>query len=512
MPDTLASVLPRWAAMPSTAAVNAPGAAPLWHAFEARVGEWGGLIAVREPDRAWTFGDLAGWSERLAREFQAAGLKEGAAVGLHLPNGPAFLAGVLGLARAAAVIGLVSTKYEPGELAAVCDGAGLRWLLTAAPLRLGGLEERIASVREFDVAGTRVGLVRLLGPDGPGPIPPDTALIKFTSGSTGKPKGVALSAVSLLAEGGNIGSTLGWRPGTRILAPVPLSHSYGFHLGVLAVIAGGAEISLPDVIIPRRLFAMLAEQRTEIFVGIPTLYRQLLQTRLAATPLPALRFLLSATAPLPGSVIEAFAARFGLPICQHYGSSETGCVTNQVPSEAIARLDSVGRPFDGVTIRIQRPDGSEAAPGEDGEVVVSGAAVATGYVMGGPPESPFVGRTYRMGDLGRMVDGFLYLRGRLDDMINVGGLKVWPLEIARALEACPGVHEAGVAEAVTASGESVVYAQVTVADPGLTESTVLEHCGRVLAPYKVPRRIDIVAELPRGPTGKIRIPRQGLPS
>lgn len=488
-----------------------PGAAALWDAFHARVPGWAGLAAIRTPASLWTFGDLAGRADRLGRALRAAGLEDGAPVGLHLPNGAPFVAGVLALARAGAVVGLVSPRYEPAELGAVAEGAGLRWFLTTDPAGLGPLTDRIDSVTEFDLGGQPVRLVRLEGPEATR-LPADTALVKFTSGSTGTPKGVAMSAAAMLAEARHLAATLGWQPGTRILAPVPISHSYGFDLGVLPVITTGAELFLPDAIIPRRLFATLAEQRTEIFLGIPTLYRQLLQSRFEAPALPALRFLLSCTAPLPEALIAEFHERFGLPICQHYGSSETGAVANHVPAEVLARPGSAGRPIDGVTVRIVRPDGSEAPTGEEGEVVVSGPTVAIGYVMGGPTPSPFADGAYRMGDAGVMIDGFLHLRGRLDDMINVGGFKVWPAEVVRVLEACPGVLEAGVAEGVTASGETVVYAQVTVDRRAPTEAAIQEHCRLALAPYKVPRRIDIVAELPRGATGKIRIPRQRLVS
>ena len=497
--------------MYSPTIMRSSGTAALWQAFETGTRSWSGRTAVRSPGSAWTFGGLAGEAGRLAVALTGASLPEGAAVGLHLPNGAAFLAGVLGLARCSATIGLLSTKYGPGEMTAACDGAGLGWLLTTSPADLGALSDRITAVTECDVAGTRLSLVRLTTPDGAARIPAGTALIKFTSGSTGTPKGVAVSARAMMAEAANIGPTLSWRPGTRIMSPVPLSHSYGFNLGVLPVVVGGAELFLPDAVIPRRLLGTLAEQGTEIFLGIPTIYRQLLQSRIEPVPLPAIRYLLSSTAPLPAAVIEQFAARFGLPICQHYGASETGAVTNQRPADVAARTDSAGRAFHGVTIRILRPDGSEAPAGEEGEIVVTSDAVATGYVMGGPAESPFGNRTYRMGDAGKMVGGFLYVRGRLDDMINVGGLKVWPSEVTRALEACPGVSEAGVAEGITASGETVVYAQVTLADKALTEFALLEHCRESLAAYKVPRRIDVVAELPRGPTGKIKIPGQRLP-
>jgi long-chain acyl-CoA synthetase len=141
----------------------------------------------------------------------------------------------------------------------------------------------------------------------------------------------------------------------------------------------------------------------------------------------------------------------------------------------------------------------------DGEVVVTSGAVARGYVMGAPTDrQPFQPDGFHTGDRGRLQDGFLYIDGRVDDLINVGGFKVSPREVVDALESFPAVTEAAVIGVRDSRGEEVVYAVVALAHSA-TETEILAHCRTRLAEYKVPRRVNILTTLPRGPTGKVRL-------
>ena len=140
--------------------------------------------------------------------------------------------------------------------------------------------------------------------------------------------------------------------------------------------------------------------------------------------------------------------------------------------------------------------------------MVRSRAVAQGYIMGGPPgPSPLRDGVYRTGDLGVFEEGFLSLRGRRDRLINVGGLKVSPDEVVATLESHPAVWEAAVTGVRDAAGEEVVYAVVALR-AAATERDLLTFCRARLAEHKVPRRIDVGRELPRGPTGKVRIRRE----
>jgi long-chain acyl-CoA synthetase len=165
----------------------------------------------------------------------------------------------------------------------------------------------------------------------------------------------------------------------------------------------------------------------------------------------------------------------------------------------------------GVEIGTVDPEGQSLPQGAEGEVVISGPAVARRYILGRPEgPSPIRDGRYFTGDIGTIdKDGFLYVAGRIDKLINVGGLKVSPDEVVRVLESCPSVREAAVAGVRDGNNEEVVFAVVTLRSSA-GENDILEYCRGRLAEYKIPRRIDIREELPRTATGKVKLGPEDL--
>ena len=159
-----------------------------------------------------------------------------------------------------------------------------------------------------------------------------------------------------------------------------------------------------------------------------------------------------------------------------------------------------------VDIAVFDDDGNEQPRNVVGEIVITSKAVAEGYVMGEPPgETPFKGDSYWTGDIGFVDDdGFVHLSGRKSEIINVGGLKVSPHEVVLVLERFPAVNEAAAVGVKSGSGEEVVCAVVTLHRPA-TEDSIIAYCRDNLADYKVPRRVEIRDELPRGATGKVKL-------
>ena len=499
------------------------GAGPLWLAFEKRVRQRGAAPALVTQDRTVSFAELFAAAESLAGVLAERGIAPGDRVGLSLPNGPDFAITFLALCRLSTTVLLVSTRYGSAEGHAIVRGLAPRVFITVAGD--AGLSDGAVGALRLDLAeGPGLGAsLRLLFPLA-NPLSSDdaasaptvlsqAAVVKLTSGSTGEPKAVVLSAANVLAEAENVVTTLSLAPSDRIVVPVPLYHSYGFDLGLLSMLTAGCALVLREVFVPRQAWRDLNDPSTTVFLGVPSMYRFLCEVAPPSPPtLLHLRYLLSCTAPLPEELIANFRERFGVSICQHYGSSETGAVANHVPGRVAERLGSVGRPLHGVTVRVVGDDGVDVPVGQEGELVVESRAVAIGYAMGAPPEpSPLRTPTFRTGDLG-VVDGegFLFVRGRKDDVINVGGMKVYPLEVVRVLETHPSVREAAVAAMRDASGEQAVYAAVTLRErehdhEHVSASELVAHCKGQLADYRVPRRIDIMDELPRGPTGKVRL-------
>ncbi|MGH2932122.1 MAG: class I adenylate-forming enzyme family protein [Gaiellaceae bacterium] len=475
----------------------------LWAEFHSRTGALGDRVAVQTPAGSVTFDAIWSGAERLASDLLATGVEEGRVVGLMLRDSPRFLPAFLALCRLGTTVALLPPQYGQSELGAIASGVGLSSIVADEELAEG-----IAAAVPMSRSTAADGLEVLL-PAEAGDIAAaePEALLKFSSGSTAEPKGIALTAANLLTEVENVVATLDLGRADRVLAGVPLFHSYGFDLGVLPTLYSGTTLLLEDAFVPRRTLIALAESGATAFLGVPAQYRSLLATRVSGPlDLSGVRWLLSCTAPLAPETVLDFSDRFGVPICQHYGSSETGAVTTHVPSEVRRRPASVGRPMAGVQVSVVDADGGALLPGADGEVVVSSGAVARRYVLGAPPgPSPLGSGKFQTGDLGCIdPEGFLTLAGRRDAMINVGGFKVSPTEVAATLERHPAVREAAVLGVPDGRGEEVVYAAAALSR-SVDEAELLAFCRGALAEYKVPRRIEIRDALPRTASGKVRL-------
>jgi acyl-CoA synthetase (AMP-forming)/AMP-acid ligase II len=468
------------------------GSSLLWDAFQARTAGLGEAVAVEGPSGQLTFDELWREAERLATAFAGVGAREGGVVGLALGNSSLFSAVFLALCRLDATVALLPPQYGASELRAIVGGLGLSTIVArdAVASRVAGAVP-IASASALD----DLTVMRLESPDARGATRDDEVLLKFSSGSTAEPKGIALTAANVLAEIENVTTTLELGQGDRILAGVPLFHSYGFDLGVLPTLYSGTTLVIEDAFVPRRTTRALASG-VAAFLGVPAQYRSFLATRFDDPPdLSGARWLLSCTAPLAPETVSEFFERFDAPICQHYGSSETGAVTNHLPAEVPGRPASVGRPLSGVSVEVDA----------EGEIVVTSAAVARRYVLGAPEGEPLRDGVFRTGDLGRLdEEGFLTVLGRRDSMINVGGLKVSPAEVSATLERHPAVGEAAVLGFPDGRDEEVVYAVVSLTRSA-DESELLAFCRESLAEHKVPRRIEIRDSLPRTATGKVRL-------
>jgi long-chain acyl-CoA synthetase len=464
---------------------------------------------ARELDRATVVdagGTLSGSDLRrsagaLAGAFASAGVAEGAVVGLALESARALVPALVAAWELGATVVLVPPGLGPTELGAVADGLAPTHLVTVAAdaERIAGATGGTCAALPIEGQAPLALIARALGERDAALA--GVALVKLSSGSTGSPKAVVLTHANVAAEAANVAAALALGPGDRVVAPIPLTHSYGFDLGVLAVLASGATLEQRPAVSPRRALADMAG--ATVYLGVPSIYRVAAAAPVSAPPdLSGPRFLLSCTAPLSADLIRAFAERFGAPLCQHYGSSETGAIANHDPAAVLARPDSVGRAIAGVTVDVA---------GDTGELVVRGAAVALGYALGQPVEpSPFEGGGFRTGDLAEIdADGFIRLRGRLGSVINVGGLKVSPQEVAEALERHPKVRQAAVVGVPDGRGDELVAAAVVLAGD-VPSAELIAHCSGELAEHKVPRRIVVLAALPLGPTGKVRLRAEDL--
>lgn len=433
-------------------------------------------VAVRAGDVAWTRTDL----DALAREIgaQLHGLPTDSAVALAAPGGAAFFAGFLAIRRAglaALLVDPTSPRTEQRRIAAAL-GASATLLATN-----GGLDATSWSAAPaHDAPEPRAGC----------------AVIKLTSGTTGAPRGVAASAASVVADCLRLQAAMGLSGDDAILGAVPMSFSYGFSSVALPVLLCGNQVVLP----PESPLGALHPSALGAVDFVPTTPAVVhAMSRLGRKfELPdRVRLVITAGSPLRPAHARAFRERFGRAAHVFYGASECGGICFDAEGGAAER-GTVGAPLPGVEVTLE----------DEGRVVVHSDAVADGYVdvpAGVADDSTTLGGgTYRTGDLGVLRDGELALLGRRADRVVVAGRKIDLAEIEMVLLRADGVGDACViARAGSCDEREVCRAFVTpTAGATLDPEAVLAFCRGHLAPHKIPRTVQVVAEIPRTERGK----------
>lgn len=313
-----------------------------------------------------------------------------------------------------------------------------------------------------------------------------------TSGSTGRPKVVLAPTAGTLLIRLRQARDMGVDPADTYLVTAPLHLSFGLGAGLLTGLLGGATVVLPSLpLTPDGLRGSAERQPVTLTMGVGLAYRFLLA---AGARLPALRRAVIGGEPLPPELGRAWAERAGQPLTDSYGTSETGHVSTNVDGVA----GSVGRPLPGVEVR-------PAGDGGPGELLVRTPALALGYA--GDPEltaDRFRDGWFATGDLAEVgEDGHLFLRGRLDDQLNVGGSKVDPREVEAACRETLGLTDCAVAGVPLPSGRTEVCAYV-VADRPVGRADLVAALADRLSTHKIPTRVVQLDALPRGANGKLR--------
>jgi acyl-CoA synthetase (AMP-forming)/AMP-acid ligase II len=355
------------------------------------------------------------------------------------------------------------------------------------------------------------GLFELLrsfddGDDAPeaGAGPDDLCVLSFTSGTSSAPKGVMHRYGNYFWIADQTIDMWKLTENDRMLEFRSLSWASSHMLCLNPALRVGATILLANRFSRSRFFGWLRDFRPTMVIGVPTVVNMLLETEPTAKDVEAmsgLRFMSSSTAPLMVEQHRRFEETYGTELVQLYGMSEGGVVaSNHVGAR---RIGSVGRPGLYQNLQIVGPDGEPLPHGEVGEIEIGGAQPARAYLLPDGTEEP-IGRL-RTGDLGYLdADGFLMVTGRAKDVIIRGGVNIAPLEIDNVLAAHPDVHEAatvGVPDRVY--GEEAV-SFVAIREGSATDAAAIsEHCNKSLPPFKRPKRVILLAEIPKNARGKI---------
>jgi long-chain acyl-CoA synthetase len=474
-------------------------------------------------DLTFSYAQVDEISGRVASALLGSGLRRGDKVAVQLPNLPQFLFTYFAILKAGLVMVPLNPLLKAPEIAYQLQDSESRMLITfegfaaeavAAARQAGDVPTYVVNLPGNDQrpAGTR-HYDELYFADDTGEIEPtnadDTAVIIYTSGTTGKPKGAELTHFQLYMNCTVAGELFGFRDDDIGVAVLPLFHVFGLSSVLNTAVRFGGTLVLLPRFEPDAVLDAIARYRCTIFSGVPTMYYELLRADLAGRDLSSLRVGISGGAAIPGEVIRAFEEKFpGVVILEGYGLSETASTTTFNISAEQRKVLSVGRPIWGVEVRVVDEQGKPLPPGPEhiGEIVIRGHNVMKGY-YGNPAATAeaFRGGWFHTGDLAYADSGgYLFIVDRKKDMLIRGGYNVYPREVEEVLFTHPAVAEAAViGKADPVLGEEVVAFVVPRPGAGADPDDIIAYCRERLAAYKYPREVRVVADLPKGPTGKI---------
>jgi acyl-CoA synthetase (AMP-forming)/AMP-acid ligase II/thioesterase domain-containing protein len=456
--------------------------------------------------------------ENIGALLAASGVSAQDRVAMVATTRPDMIVAFLGIASVAACAPL-NPSYTAAEFAFFLGDLRPRLLIVEA-----GLAPQVRDVAQglgiavWEFAG---GAALLGGLDFPGrnptraavaPAPATTdsvALILHTSGTTSRHKMVPLTQGNLCCSASNIARSLDLSPSDCCLSVMPLFHIHGLVGTVLSTLASGGSVKCAGAFTAASLLDGLRGLPPTWYSAVPAMHEAVLSAiERSGSPLPPhrLRFIRSCSAALPPRTLARLEECLGVPVVEAYGMTEAShqIAINPLPPKE-RKPGSVGVAT-GTEIAIASPDGGFLELGKTGEIVIRGGGVTGGYIGdAGASENSFFGGWLRTGDLGRIDgDGYLFISGRIKEIINRGGEKIVPREIEEVLLSYPGIAEA-VAFAVPDERLGEVVGVAIVTSPGAkapTPRSLREFAAAQLAAFKLPRHIVFVGEIPRGSTGK----------
>jgi oxalate---CoA ligase len=473
-----------------------------------------------------TYRALRAHVAEIGRVLNAHGIGAGDRVGIVLDNGPEMAAAFLSIASAATAAPLNPT-YRAEEFEFYLTDLNAKLLIVAA-----GKDSPAVGVAEklgIPIARLRAHPERGAGafslewedsvPRSPHPSQvaaprtpnaDDIALVLHTSGTTSRPKIVPLAHKNIAASASNIRNTLGLTADDRGLVIMPLFHIHGLIAALSAPLSAGGEVCCSPGFNALKFFSWFSEVRPTWYTGVPTMHQAIL-LRAANNPDALadhrLRFIRSSSSALPPTVIAELERVFGVPVIEAYGMTEA---THQMASNPLPpsrRKPGTVGPSGGPEIRVVDDTGTTVPRGTTGEIVIRGPNVMREYENNPKANADaFYDGWFRTGDQGVMdEDGYVAITGRLKEIINRGGEKISPREVDEIIMEHPAVHQCVTfAMPHDMLGEEVAAAIVLKQGKEATDRELREFASARLAPFKVPRKILILTEIPVGATGKLQ--------
>lgn len=463
-------------------------------------------------------------SKILACQLYELGLRETNRTALWLPNCPEFVYAYFAILRLGAVCVPVNTMFKREEAKYVIENSGAKVIFCS----IDKIEdtENILSRADFlkyiichpcpkeNTIILNYSKLINSSEEFSRQVPiqeTDVAEILYTSGTTGQPKGACLTHKNLISNINDCGKIIKLTKKDCVICLLPLFHSFALTVCLLMPLSVGGAVVIMRTVRPfKRVIRAILKHKVTIFPGVPSFFSILGDTHIAKWKLILSRFInpiricISGAAALPFNVWEKFEKKFGRALLQGYGLTEASPVVSMNPIKG-KKAESIGLPLPSVQTKIVNKEDREVNTGEVGELLVKGENIMPGYFNVKKEEQNALrnGWLYT-GDLAKKdEEGFLYIMGRIKDMINVRGLNVYPREIEDILYKHPGVKEAAVVGVNHPHRGEAPVAFVTKAQNTLTEKEITTYLRTNLASYKVPFKIIFKDILPKNPTGKI---------
>ncbi len=486
------------------------------------------LITCARTGRTLSYRQLKEATEAMANTLKAQGLSAGDAVILMMENSVEFAVSFFGITQFGGIVVPVNTGLKSAELDyLISDSQAAAILLSEAFI------DRVPEQYRKDTVALKNGCTLLkiarqiakgderssLHPEDTGCIlqsdgaeyiqqPDDTAMMLYTSGTTGHPKGVILSYRNLLSKADHIREAHQLTEKDIVLCVLPWFHINGLVITLITPLVSDGRIVIGGKFSVTNFWGDVEKYRATWFSGVPTMYSHLLARGIPRDKdWSSLRFARSASSPLPVAVLDEFEGICQVPIIESYGITEgaSQITTNPMPP-LVRKPGSVGLPY-GNQIKIVDPEGNELPTGQTGEVLIKGENITRGYFRKeDETKKAFTGEWFHSGDLGYLdEDGYLYLDGRIKELINRAGEKFSPREVDEVIYRMDEVELAatiGVPDDVY--GEEVAAFIKLRGGASLTPEQVKDWCTMHLAAYKVPRMVFFIEDLPKGGNGKIQ--------
>jgi long-chain acyl-CoA synthetase len=529
----------------------------LYDLVEASVSEFGDNVALEFFGATTSYAELGEQVLRAAEGLRLLGVQKGDPVALVLPNCPQHVVAFYAILRLGAIVVEHNPLYTPRELRHQFEDHGAKvaivWNNVVETVQQFPPDVAVASIVSIDVTrampfGTRA-LLRLpiakarasraaLTTPVRGTVPwdklldhptvdghifrptaTDVALIQYTSGTTGLPKGATLTHLNLAT---NAAQARAWVPtvarGTSVVyAVLPMFHAYGLTLCLTFAMSMGSRLVLFPKFDPDLVLKVVKKHPATFLPAVPPIYERLTAAAdEAGVSLAGIEIAISGAMPLSASVVEPWEKRTGGYLVEGYGLSETSPVLMANPVGPSRRAGTVGLPLPNTEARVVDPEQPrvDRAPGEEGELIVRGPQVFSGYwgkaeetaaVFVSAAEGDEGGGWFRTGDIVTIdADGFVRIVDRIKELIITGGFNVAPSEVEDALRGHPDVADVAVVGLPSEhSGEDVVAAVVLAPGAVLDEAAIRDFVRPNLAAYKVPKRVFAVDELPKSLIGKV---------